>query len=166
MGPRARAGVSTFLEVFILVGVAFGGSSIAYGATGALSRSLQGPSLSVTGATISQGLDAAVERLTVYNSGSTAAGSFTVATTGVASSAQFCYSALNPVTKSIALSTCPTLSTNPTSVLFSTSLQPGASMVVELDLSGAPFVVGSSYPVTVSTRAGAQQTVEVEAVPA
>ena len=161
-----RVAVSTYLEVFILIGVALGGSAIVADAAWTYSGSAQGPSLQVSGAAISQGTGAAVEKLTLYDSGNSQISGIALSTTGVSSSAQFCYSVLDPVKQSVLASTCPTLSSNPTSVSLQITIQPGGSAVIELLVTGTPFTIGSSYTVTVSTSQGLVQTMGVKALPA
>ncbi len=168
MSSRAdqRAGVSGYLEVFLLIGVAVGGTGLVFGAVSTYSSQLQGPSVSVSGATARQGIYMALETLTVYNSGDVPFSSFTISTSGVSDSASYCYTLLNPTTRTVVYSSCAALLANPASVVVSSALQPGNGLLVEITVTGAAFAVGSGIAVTVTSSSGAQATVGVQVVPA
>ncbi len=166
MEPRERRAVSSYLEAFVLIGVAVGGSGIVLQAASTYSAAVQGPSISVTGATIRQGAYLALESLTVYNTGQIPLNSFEVSTQKVLSSASYCYSLLDPIAQNVISSTCPSMSLNPSLVTFSSSVAPGGALLVELTVMGSAFALGTSCLVTVTTSAGAQQSMNVQVVPA
>ncbi len=157
---RPRAGVSTYLEVFILVGVATGCSAIAYSAVSSYAASASGPSLSVQGASIRQGTDAAVVTMTVVDTGDTALSSVQV-TAGASS--PYCVSLLSS-SGAVLSSGCPTLTTT-LPIALGATLQPGGSVVavVTFPESGA-FTVGAQYEVTASAG-GTVDALYVVAVP-
>jgi hypothetical protein len=161
-----RSAVAGYLEVFILIGVAVAGTAVVFGAAQKYSATLEGPSISISEASIRQGTYVALETLAVYNSGEVPASSFYVSTPQAPSSASYCYAVLNPATMIPVASTCPSMSANPTSVEIPCSLPPGGALLVEIAIAGADFAVGSSSAVTVTTSAGAQATVSVQPVPA
>ncbi|MDE1853620.1 MAG: hypothetical protein KGI38_07725 [Thaumarchaeota archaeon] len=161
-----RMGVSNFLEVFILIGVAVGGSGLVLGAVSGYFGSFYGTSLSLTGATIRQGSFTAVESITVFDSGQVPMQSFVVSTEPAPSSGSYCYSLLDPATRGLVASTCPTMRAGPGSVSVSSPLAPGKGIVVELIVMGGGFTVGSSYAITVTASTGSQEVVSVQAVPA
>ena len=166
MSAEARSGVSGYIEVFILIGVAAAATAFVFGAVSPYASSLQGPSVTVSDAAIRQGTYLALETLTVYNSGGPAATGFTLTTAAVPSAASYCYSLVSPTTMSTLSSTCPSATSNPGIVVVSWPLPPGGSILVEITITGTAFTVGSSYQVTVTTTAGSQATVGVQATPA
>ncbi|MBI3858813.1 MAG: hypothetical protein HY296_01020 [Thaumarchaeota archaeon] len=142
-----RKGVSTYIEVFVLIGIATGGSALAYSAVGRLGASSSGPSFGVTDQTIRQGTNAATERMTVTNTGQTGITSFKVYP-GVASA--YCVSVSSVSSGAVLSTTCPATS-NVFPVALSVNLDPGASVVFVLFFPGAAvFQVGSAYPVTLA----------------
>ncbi len=158
MAARRRVAASSYVEVFILIAVAAGGSGAAYGVVSAYPAMLRGPSVSILSASIAQGSYLALERVTVYNSGQVPVSSFTVATAQSPASASFCYSLIDPRTVTPISSTCPALSSNPGVLQVAYSLASGKAVLVELYVTGTPFRVGSSSSVTVTTSAGGQAT--------
>ncbi len=166
MAPRGGKGISGYLEVFLLIGVALGGSAIVAQAAFTYSASTGGPSLTLSGATISQGAAAAVEELTVYNSGTTRLGPLSVDTAGVPSTAKFCLTVSDPENQTVLYSGCPSLTGDPAAVAVPLTLAPGTSAAIELALPGVQFEPGSVCSVTVTATGGAEQTVDVDVVPA
>lgn len=166
MSPRPRAAVAAYLEVFILIGVAIGGSGILFGAALGSVGPARGASVSVTGLTVRQGELYAFESLVIHNTGTVTFGWSKVSTAGVSSSATYCYTVYDPLELAIVASTCPTMSPGPGVVSITTQLAPGRALEVELTLSGAAFAMGSSCSVTVTTSAGAQQSLQAVVVPA
>jgi hypothetical protein len=61
---RKRKAVSTYLEVFILIGIVTAVTVLVFSAVTQYEPVSQGPSISVTDASIRQGLDQAVESMT------------------------------------------------------------------------------------------------------
>jgi hypothetical protein len=166
LAPRTSKGVSSYLATFVLIGVAIGGSAAVFGTSESYYSAAQSPAVSLADAEIRQGGGGAVESVTVYNAGSVPFSSFTIITTGISTSASYCYSLLNRVTQTTISSTCPTVSTNPSTVLFAVAVPPGSSVTALLILSGQVFSLGSTYQVAVTTSAGAQQSMGIVALPA
>ena len=162
----SRRGVSGYVEAFILIGVAMAGSGMVLDAAMKYASSAQGPSLAVSDAEITQGSHLAVESLALFNDGSTPSGSITVSTVPVASAETYCYSILDPTTRSVLGSTCPSMAPNFGEVVINPGLAPGGSELLQLVVVGKAFAVGSTCTVTVTSSAGAQQTLAVEVVPA
>ena len=89
--PRARRAVSTYVEVMVLMALVLGTSALVYlAATNISASGTGGASVSISLAAIRQGADAAVEKVTVANTGTVTITSFTMTTVGVTSSAA-CY---------------------------------------------------------------------------
>lgn len=166
MRASRRAGVSGYLETFILIGLAIGGSGIVLGAATGYSSSLQGASVAIDGARISQGSRIAFEKLTVSNTGQAPITSFAVSTLMAPTSASYCYTLANPVTLGTLSTTCPAMATNPRTLTVAYSIPPGGALTVTLQLTGGAFAVGSASQVIVTTSAGASATVEVRVLPA
>jgi hypothetical protein len=162
---RVRRGVSGYIEVFVLVGVAIAATALAFGAMTPYASSLQGAGVTISSASIRQGTYVALETLTVYNSGSVASSALTVTTTPSPSAASYCYTLVDPSTKAILYSSCPSGSTNPGSVAIAWQMPPGKGLLIELTITGS-FTIGSAPFVTVTTSAGSQATLSVQVVPA
>lgn len=160
-----RTGVSAYLEVFLLIGVATAGSGIVFGAAAGFFGSLGSPTLSIAAVSIRQGPYAAVESVTVVGSGQGSLGNLVITTSGVPSSSTFCYSILDPVSRSALSSTCPTLQPNPGTLSVSPPSGAGISVLVELVIVGNIFTPGSSHLVTVTSSGGAQQSSAAQVVP-
>ena len=165
MRPNRR-GVSTYLEVFLLVGVAIGGSAIVMGSVYRYLWPIGGPTVAVEGATIRQGTDAAVESMLVVNTGDSPISSFVVTTAQPPQGATFCYTLLDPASGSPLSTTCPSMQAGPGSLQVSDTLVPGAGVEVELVLVGGAFSVGSMQLLTVTAWTGTQDSVGAEVVPA
>ncbi len=161
-----RCGVAGYLEVFILIAVAMGGAALVMGAALGYFAAMGGGSVSVVGASIRQGPYSAVETLLVTDDSGTALGSFAVTTSGAPSAASYCYSVYDTSDRAVLASSCPAPGSDPGSVRVATALVPGATVLVEVVVSGDAFAVGSSHLVTVTAAEGAQQAVEVRVVPA
>jgi hypothetical protein len=162
--PRRRA-VSNFLEVFILIGVALGGSGIVLG-VGLAYASLPNASFSITGLSISQGSYSTIETMTILDSGETQLGPFTLITQGAPVTSTYCYSVLNPASRALISSTCPSMAEDPGSVRIAVTISPGQGITLELLIEGEGFILGSSHMVTVTASSGAQQGAEVQVLPA
>jgi len=166
LAPSSRAAAATYLEVFLLIGLAIGGSGLVLGAMVNATASAQGPAISVTGATIRQGTFLAIESLTIYNTGSVPLQSFVLSTGGVPATASFCYTLFDPMAHSILSTTCPSMGTNPASVVLATTVSPGKGVLAELTVMGQQFSLGAISKVTVTSSGGAQQSLDVGVVPA
>jgi hypothetical protein len=157
-----REGVSGYVEAFLLIGVAIGGSGIVLDAAMRYASSAQGSSLAVSGATITQGPYLAVERLMVSNVGHTSVGALTVSTQPVVNTAVYCYSLLNPATLKLLLSTCPEMEGNPGLLVIASGLSSGESLLIELVVTGQTYAPGSDCLVAVSDEFGDLQSLTVE----
>jgi hypothetical protein len=164
---RRKKGVSTYLEVFLLISIALGASLAVFGTLQSYSSQVSEPSLSISYPSIRQGSGVALESVTISNTGPTAISGITVLNPEAPASASYCYSLWDPLNQSTISSTCKTLRQNPTSISLPQSLAPGASEVFELTVMGAgEFTIGASYSVTVATSSAAQETVDIVVVPA
>lgn len=152
--------------MFILVGIAVGGSGLVFGAAAALLGSGPSPSLSIVSASIRQGPYSAVERVTVADAGTASLGSFVITTSQAPASANYCYSVESPSSGALLYSSCPTASADPGTVALSTRIPPGGSLTVELVVTGGAFAIGSDHLVSVTTSSGAGATADAQVVPA
>lgn len=160
-----RRGASAYLEVFVLVALALGGSGIVFAAGLGVASSAQGPGVSVYGFAVRQGAYFAVESATVYDVGD-APFTFVLSTSGVSTAASYCYTVYSPEGGATVSTTCPAMSTDPARVPVATALSPGGGVVVELTIAGTAFSLGTDVKVTVTTSTGAQQSADAEVVPA
>jgi len=158
--------VSAYVEAFVLIGIAAGGSALVLGAVLPLASSLGGPSVAVQDESIRQGAYLAIERLTVMNLGQTPISSFVVSTTQVPDTARYCYSVYDIATGAQSGGTCPETATDPGSVTIDYPVQPGGATDVAIMIIGSVFGIGSTCTITVTTSAGAQQAVGVLVAPA
>jgi hypothetical protein len=159
-------GVSGYVEVFVLVGVAVAATALAFGAISPYASSLQGASVTLSDASIRQGAYAAFETLTVFNSGGPLDSSLTVTTTGVSGSATYCYTLVNPTSMATLFTNCPSATSNPATVAVAWPLPTGVGLIIEFTIGGGAFGIGSDCLVTVTTSAGGQATAGVQVVPA
>lgn len=165
MSRRGRCGVSAYVEVFVLIGIAAGGSAVVLGATIPFVSSLGGPSVSVQDESIHQGAYLAIVRLTVMNPGMIPIASFDVSTSQVPKSSSYCYAVYDLATGARSAGTCPTTLGNPASVTIDYPVKPGGAAGVVITIFGQVFGIGSTCTVTVTTPAGAQQAVDVLVAP-
>ena len=163
---RLRPAVSTYLQTFILVGVALAGSALVVRATSNYQATASGPSVLVQDLSIRQGARAGVVRFLVSNTGPVAVSSFTVLNPGVSALATYCYSAWSASTMVQLVSTCPTLSTNPGSFFVVAPIPPGGGVQVDILLPGTPYVLGRAYSVLVEAVPASQSSQVSVAVPA
>lgn len=161
-----RRGVSVYLEVFTLVGVALLGSAMVFAAVSRYAPSAAGAGVSVSDLTIRQGSGAALERMVVSDTGTTPIPGLVVATSGVAPGAEFCYSASNVATSGAIAATCPGLEAMPSAVTLSIEVAPGESVVVAFAVEGSAFAVGSTSSVIVTASNGAQAVASATVLPA
>jgi hypothetical protein len=166
LSRRGRSGVSAYVEAFILIAIAAGGSAVVLGAVLPFGSGIRGPSVAIQDESIHQGAYLAIERLTVMNPGQTPISSFVVSTSQVPDSASYCYVVYDLATGAESAGTCPAIATNPSSVAVVYPLRPGGAAGVVITIIGSVFGIGSSCMVTVTTSAGAQQTVGVLVAPA
>lgn len=166
MRPRPRAAVASYLEVFVLIALAIGGSAVVFGAALGTATSARGGGVSLAGATIRQGDRIALESLAVYNVGDAPFAWFVVSTGGVPAAASYCYTLYDPAGRTVLSSTCPAVESDPASVNVSARLDPGRGVLVELTIVGPPLALGSVSTLTVTTSDGAQGSLDVEVVPA
>lgn len=165
MRPSPRAAVSTYIEVFLLIALAAGGSGLVFGAGLGVASSAGGPGVSLADATIRQGEYVAVERVAIYNTGK-APFSFALSTTRVSSSATYCYTLYDPSGAAVVATTCPGAAPDAATVDIPTSLVPGKGVLLALTISGRAFALGSECDLTVTTSAGAQGSVAATVLPA
>ncbi|MDG6986054.1 MAG: hypothetical protein JRM73_04830 [Nitrososphaerota archaeon] len=158
--------MSVYLEVFILIGVAIGGSAVVYGAASRYVGALSGPSVTVAAASIRQGSYSAVESVTVDGSADGQAGTLVISTSGAPTAASYCYSVMDPYTGAVSTSTCPSMSSDPATVSIPVPAQGWTGVLVQLIVTGGGFALGSGHLVTVTASEGAQATAEVQVVPA
>lgn len=152
---RERA-VATYLQTFVLIAVAIGGSSVAYRVVSAYAYSVGGPLITVLNGSLQQDSGVAVERLTVSDSGQTSFPYFLVLNPGLRDGGSFCYSVTSPA-GSIVTQTCPLMDSDPTSIMVNSSLTPGSTVVVAIVLKGAGvFTPGDSYPYFVTAPDAAE----------
>jgi hypothetical protein len=148
----------------VLIGVVAGGAGLVLEAASAFAPSAQGPSISVGAALIRQGAYLAVERLAVYDTGSTPVSGFTVSTLGVSSSSLYCFTLTVPPGTAVVATDCPPTNPGPGSVQISHTVLPGGDLLVELTITGQAFVMGSSADIIVTTQDGAQSWVGLQVI--
>lgn len=152
--------------MFILVGVAIGGSGLVLGAASSFLGAGSGPSVSIVAASIRVGGSTAVESVAVEGSGGAPLGSFVLATSQAPAAATYCYSVEDLRSGALLSTTCPAPSADPGRVSVPAVAGGGGSVLVELVISGGVFAAGSSHQVSVTAADGAQANVDVQAVPA
>lgn len=158
--------MSAYVEVFVLIGIAAGGSALVLGAAIPLVSGPRGPSVEVQDGSIHQGAYLAIVRLTVMNPAQIPIATFDVSTSQVPSSASYCYAVHDLATGAQSAGTCPTTSGNPGSVTIDYPVKPGGAAAVVIEIFGQAFGIGSTCTITVTTSSGAQQTVGVLVAPA
>ena len=161
-----RRGVSVYLEVFTLVGVALLGSAMVFAAVSKYVPATGGAAVSVSDLTIRQGSEAALERMVISDVGTSQIPGLMVATSGVGPGAAFCYSASNAATSAPVVATCPTTVAMPASVSLGLTILPGESIVLAFTVDGSAFVLGSTSNVIVTATNGAQAVASATVVPA
>jgi len=159
-----RAAVSTYVETFVLIGVAVGGAGLVFEAASALTSSAQGPSIVVEAASIRQGAYLAVERLVVYNTGNSAVTGFTVSNLGVSTSSLYCFTLTAPPGAAVDETDCPPTNPGPGIVQISRTVSSGSSLLVELTFTGQAFVRGTTADIIVTTSDGAQSSESLQVI--
>jgi hypothetical protein len=164
--PDRKRGVSTFIETFILIGVAAGGSGAVMGAALHYFGSLGGVPISIVGASIRQGTFSAVESVTLVYSGENSIPSLILSTSQAPSSASYCVSLFDSANDTLLKDSCPTVQTNPGTVDVTAPLVSGDEVTVQLVITGGGFTLGSSHTVTITAEDGSQQSEQVIVTPA
>ncbi len=166
MEPRVRSAVSTYLEVFILIGVAVGGSGLVYAATAEFRPAVQGGVVNLSQASIRQGANQAVERMVVSNTGTVSFTSITISTVGIPN-AQFYVALANLATGTAVAPSLASGNTGDSSITESVTLAPGQSILASIIVvSTNEFTVGQSYTIIVGASGAAQASMQVAATPA
>jgi hypothetical protein len=172
LAHERRRAVSTYLETFVLIAVAAGGSAAIYSALGGYASSATGASFAVSGATIRQGTYAAVERISVANTGPVQLTSITVAT-GISSTPQYCATLVDASSgTAVGFASPPPqcgagTAADPASITLTPSpaVAPGESVVLSVVIySPGEFQAGAQYYIVVSASGAAEQ-VSAVAVP-
>ena len=153
MEPDRRRAVSSYLETFILVAVAAGGSAVVYSAMGRLASGSGGAAFVVTGLDIRQGPYQAVETAVLSNTGTVPLSSFSLSQGGSAAPS-FCISMADESSGDPISFTPPPpacgggVASNPTSLTVSMAspLAPGQSAALTVVVySAGEFAPGSLY---------------------
>ncbi|MGP8125827.1 MAG: hypothetical protein ACLQEQ_08215 [Nitrososphaerales archaeon] len=170
MQLRERRAVSTFIEVFILIGIVIAGTAIVFAAVTKYEPVSQGASLGISDASIKQGSNQAIVRMVVANTGTVSLSSFTISTVGTSAgiaNAQFYVTLINVATSSTITPSQASGTTGDSAITETATISPGQSVLATITIIGAiEFAIGQSYSVTVSTSPAAQATIQVAAVPA
>ncbi len=161
-----RRGVSVYLEVFILVGVALLGSAMVFAAVSKYVPVTGGAAVSISDFAIRQGSGAALERMVISDVGTAQIPGLVVTTSGIGTGAAFCYSASNAATSVAIAATCPKTVAMPAAVSLGLTLLPGESVVLAFTVEGGAFVLGSTSDVVVTATNGAQAAASATVVPA
>jgi hypothetical protein len=164
LGPER--GAAGYLEVFILVAIAVGGSGLVLGVAMRYVGGDGGPAVSIVSAQIRQGAEGALETVAVDDTGGGALGTLVISTSDPPPGAGYCYSVLAPASGTVLSTDCPGSSPFDGEVAVPASVGPGGSLVVELVVTGGRFAVGSAHQVTVTSSGGAQAAAEALVVPA
>jgi len=157
-------GIATYLQTFVLIGVALGGSIIAFREVSAYANSSGGPAIQVWSASITQGAGVVIERLTVSDTGSTEFPYVIVLNPDLAAGASYCYT-LASTSGMAEGGTCPSMSTDPTSIRVGANLTSGGTLVVSIILEGSTVSQGTDYPLLVSAPGASVVSEQVVASP-
>jgi hypothetical protein len=164
-----RRAVSTYLEVFILIGIVTAVSALVYSATTQYEPVSQGPSIAVSNASVRQGIDQALERMVISNTGTVSFSAFTISTVGTGGGipdAQFYVALTNIANSSSVPLSAASGTTGDSSITENATIAPGQSFLATITFVGASeFAVGQPYGVTVSSS-GAQASLQCVAFPA
>jgi hypothetical protein len=161
--PRRQA-IATYLQTFILIAVALGGSLLAYREVSAYADSAGGPTIQVWGASLRQGAGAAIERLTVSNSGTSEFPFVTVLNPDFAPLASYCYTVVS-ATGTDETGTCPSMEVNPTSIRVEANLTSGTTVVVTIIIEGGFVSQGRAYALLVTAPGAEVASEQVVASP-
>jgi len=169
---RSERAVSTYLETFLLIAVAAGGSAAVSSAMGGYVSSAGGAAFVVSGSEIRQGAYVAVERVSLANTGTVELGSFTL-TSSIPSSSRYCATLADGSSGEILGFSPPPpacgsgTAADPASVTINPSraVSSGESAVLTVVIySPDEFQVGMEYGIVVSSS-GAVEEVSAVAVP-
>lgn len=155
-----------YVEVFILVAIAIGGSGLVFSAALSLLGSGTGPGVGIVSAAIRQGPSGAVETVTVADLGAEPLGAFVVSTSGAPAAATYCYSVEDAGGGALISTTCPAASVDPASVDVAASVPAGGAVDVQFVITGASFAQGSGHQITVTAAGGAQASAFAQVAPA
>ena len=134
---------------------------------GAYSASAGSPGIQIYSPSVRQGTSLGVEALTVANVGTGTVGSLTVLNPSLSASTRYCYFVWDAVSQAQLLSTCPTMSLDPTKVLLPVVLAPGRSVAIQIITGGgSAFSIGSSVVMTLVSSNAAQATAGAVVTPA
>jgi len=167
-----RRAVSTYLETFLLVAVAAGGSAAVFSAMAGYVGTSRGAEFAVTGAEMRQGTYAALERISIANTGTASLGSFTLTST-IPPSAQYCANLVyEPGGGTVGFAPPPPAcgqgaAADPASITIvpSEAVASGETVVLSVVIySSSEFQAGTEYSMVVSASGAAEQ-VTVVAVP-
>ena len=162
--PRTRRAVSTYIEVIILMALVLGTSALVYmAATNFSASETSGASVSVSLTAIRQGADAAIEKVTVANTGTVTITSFTITAVGVTSSSSCYLSLLNPAIGATTSGACSFTGPVTSGAI---SLPPGQSIIATVTVDAILFAIGSRYTVIVNAYPAALATAQVVATAA
>jgi len=162
--------VSTYIEVFILIGVAMAGSALVYAAIINYQLAVQGPEITISQASIRQGVNEAIERIVIANTGTVTLNSFTISTAGTSGgipNAQF-YVALTNVATGASITPSPgSGNTGDNSITETAAISPGQSILVSITfVSSSEFTIGQTYTVIIDAPGSALASIQVVAIPA
>lgn len=166
---RRRAGISTYIEVFILIAVTLVGAVLIYDAVGQYQSSANAPSLIVNNAQIKQGTSMAIETMVVTTTGKASISSITISTGSplVGPTGTF-YVSISPQSggSSITYTCSVTATTSVVSTTFTSgTIGPGQTYILTVTIrGGTAFTIGQDYTMIVSTPNGAQATQQVVAL--
>ena len=161
--PRRQA-IATYLQTFILIAVALGGSLLAYREVSAFASSAGGPTIQLWDASLKQGAGVAIERLTVSNSGTSEFPFVTVLNPDLPRGASYCYTVAS-ITGTDESGTCPSMDVNPTSIRVATNLTSGSTVVVTIIIERGAVSQGRAYPLLVTAPGAAVVSEQVVASP-
>jgi hypothetical protein len=162
--PRTRRAVSTYIEVMVLMALVLGTSALVYVVATNISASESGgASVSISLATIRQGADAAIEKVTVANTGTLTVTSFTMTTVGVTSSSSCYLSILNPAIGATTSGACSFTGPVASGAI---SLPPGQSIIATVTVDVILFAIGSRYTIVVNAYPAALATAQAVATAA
>jgi len=161
--PRHHA-IATYLQTFILVAVALGGSLLAYREVSAFASSAGGPAIQVLDSSLRQGAGVTIERLTVSDSGTTGFPFFTVLNPSLVPGESYCYTVAS-IAGSLEGGTCPSMDGNPTTIRVGANLTSGSTAVVTVIIEGGTVLQGRAYSVVVIAPGAAAVSERVVASP-
>lgn len=170
---RNRKGISTYIEVFILIGVVLAGSVAVYAVVSQYEAGASGPSIALQSARIAQGSQYAIVSVQVSNTGDKAFSSLTIQEAQMSLNPQpsWYLSLTNPsdnqvisVNGGLPYTCSVTNGVLTISFTGAYTLSVGSSIQASITISGSNrFTVGTAYQVVVGTTGGAQASVNAVA---